>query len=763
MSATTRHASGFGGARTRNLLLAVLLPIALLAAYFAALGGADERSNALPALIVNNDEMVTQSNPDGTETQVVAGRLLVSWLTDSANIDRFDWRLVSPETAEQELAAGDAYVAVTIPEDFSSAVLSLSGGEPRSARIDITANQSSDWATGAVSQELFEGLTAEFGQTITSTVALGLADGMNESADGLQEAADGAHELAGGAGELGDGFDQFLDGNEQLAEGAGQAHDGAVQFSQGAGDLASGADEYVSGVSTFAGGVEEYVSGVGSYADGVGSYVEGVDTFAGGAQELASGIEQLDGGSAALQEGAGAFGDMADRLEEYGPGIAEVANALGQLGPVLDGLEEYDPAQLGVYCDQLEAVSPESAQECRDAVEQLVGAIDASGVDLDAIRSGLDQAVEQLDQLSGSGEGLGQLAEGIVQYTDGVSQLNDGAQQLSGGAGELIAGGAELTGGSQELGTAGQQLVDGGRQLVENGPQLVDGTQQLSDGASSLVDGLGELRDGQDQLIEGGQQLGDGIGELEDGATTMGDGLQEGADQARNAIGDPEEFAEVLSAPVEAETVREGAPGFGGVLGAIGTAVGIWLAALITALRRRIVTRDQLDSSASTLSIFLAAARRLTLPVAIVGVVLAVIPHVFLGAPWSGFLGSVLIALLAAVTVSAVHLLLAMLMGRRNAAIASVLLLLFQCLLIRGFFPLELRGAWVSTVAGFFPLPQAATAMQTVLAGGSAATVFACLAGLVLIAVIGLLLAVIALRRARRRPVDPLISGARAA
>lgn len=760
MSASTRpgsNATSFANARLRNLLVAILVPLALVGLYFAALGGANERSGTLPALIVNNDEMVTQANMDGTETQVVAGRLLVSWFTNTENVDQFDWQLASQESANDALAAGDAYVVLTIPEDFSASIASLSGGDPQGARVEIATSQSKDWLTGAVSQDLFDGLTAQFGQSVTNMIALGLVDGLNESAAGLQEAADGASQLADGAGQVDDGFAQFLTGSEQLAEGTGLAVDGAVQFSDGVGTFADGVGEYAGGVSAYVDGVNQYVGGVSQYSSGVEEYVDGVDQFAGGVQELASGFELLDEGSDDLQMAADELRSMGDQLTEYGPQIEQIATQLEQLSPLLGELVGFDPNALTPFCEDLEAVDPVTAQSCRDAVGQIID-IDTSGIDLGSIESDLANATDQLNAISEAGDGLGQLADGITQYTDGVSQLNDGAGQLSSGADALMSGGEQLSAASSDLSNGGEQLIDGGEQLVSGGSQLNDGASQLDDGATGLADGLGALYEGQQELNDGGAQLGEGIGDLEDGARTMAQGLQDGADQAENAIGDPETFAGIIAEPVVAETVVHNDPTFGGVLGAIGLAVGMWFAATITALRRQIVTEDMLESSASNATIFLAAARRLSIPVGIVALVLAIVPHVFLGAPWMGFLGSIGIAVFATGCVAALHLLFATLFRRRTAAIVSVALLLVQLILVRGFIPLEFSAPWVETVSGFMPVSQVVFGLQSIYAGGSAGSVFAAVVGLVLIGLLALGVTVVVLNRKRRVVVEPLAS-----
>ena len=201
-------------------------------------------------------------------------------------------------------------------------------------------------------------------------------------------------------------------------------------------------------------------------------------------------------------------------------------------------------------------------------------------------------------------------------------------------------------------------------------------------------------------------------------------------------------------------------PGFGGMLAALGLPLGVWLAGLVTALRRRIVTADLLESTASTPGLLLSAARRLVVPVAAVAGALALAVHLLAGAPWAGFFGTLLFALLMVGATTAAHLLFAVLWGRRTAAVASVVALVLQLLLVRGFVPLEWRPGWVAQLSGFLPLPQVAAGMQAVYAGGAPGTAISAAVGLGLVALALLAIAALALARARRASVARLLAPA---
>lgn len=737
MSGTQRTATGFTGARIRNIVIAVLLPLAIVGLYFAALSGSNQRDDALPVVLVNSDQMVEQANNDGTTTQVVAGRLLVTWLTDPENAGAYSWELVNAETAQQRLDDGTAYAAVEIPENFSAAVVSLGGGEPEAARINVTVSQSADWMTGEVTQQLFDGMTAEFGQQLTNQVAVGLADGLNDSADGLEQAADGAQQLADGAGELGSGFTQYQDGAQELADAGSQAADGASQLSDGASEFGDGVEQYVSGVDSYIDGVGQYASGadqlasgVTEFAGGIDTYTDGVGQYVDGVQQLADGLGQLDAGSGQLQDAAGQLNDIAGQLESNSGNIDQALAGLEQLSTLLSQLDSVDPSALTTYCDQLEAIDPAQADACRGAVEQLQNQLPGGTVDLGGVESELNSLIDQVGGVQDAGDQLGQLADGLTQYTEGVTASAQGASELSTAGDELVSGGGELSSGAGELSSgasqlsgASTQLSDAGGQLQDAGGQLTGGASELSSGAGELSDGLTQLADGQQQLVDGGDELGDGIQSLREGASTMSQSLQDGADQAKNAIGDPDAFADAVAQPVVAEVNGVHNPTFAGMLAALLLPIGIWLAGLIASLRRGLVTDEMLASSASTWSILLAATRRLAQPVLIVAGVVTLAQHVFFGVPWAGIGITILFALLGTAVTVALHLLFAACAKRRTAVLTSLVAMALQLLLVRGFFPLELRSGWVETVSGWAPLAQLAAGMQAGYAGASTGAV----------------------------------------
>lgn len=333
----------------------VLVPLAFAGFFVGALSQSDNALENIPAAIVNNDELITTTADDGTETTVYAGRLLVSELT-SGDAEGFTWKITNEEDAEEALAKGEVYAILTVPEDFSKSILSISGDDPVQADISIRTDDAHTYLGGAVAETVGSTMTATFGNVITANYIAGLFDGFSTLGDSLQDAADGAGELAdgassaaSGASELSTGVDKYTKGVESLSSGLGQLASQTKDLPK----LSAGVKQYTGGVSTISkqlaqvnaglqldptnpqllGALAQLTAGL-QQAAGAGpalaSGASGLPALTNGIGQIASGAQQLAGGSPALRSGvadlAGGLGDLASGTGTLADGLADGAD-----------------------------------------------------------------------------------------------------------------------------------------------------------------------------------------------------------------------------------------------------------------------------------------------------------------------------------------------------------------------------------------------------------------------------------------------------
>lgn len=383
----------------------IAVPLAVAGLVSGAFAGAENNVEAIPAVVVNNDEMVSMTMPDGTDQAVLAGRLLVTELTDPETAG-FQWTISNDEEAADLLASGDAYAVLTIPADFSASVTSLSGEAPTKANLDIRTDDAHGYLAGSVAQSVGDAMTTTFGRELTTQYLEGFYGN-----------------LAALGGSLGD------------------AADGATQVSSGVGSLAGGLGELSGGVASAASGATDAASGAYAYADGVAQYTNGVAQYTNGVDGVAGGLSQL----ATQTSGLGALGTgisgYTTAVDGYTAQLADVTARI---------LANQDPAALPGLYTELATVSG-----TLDAVAEQGAPLAQGAAGLTALESGIAQLSSGAEQLAGGSEvirgGGSDLAAGGDGLASGVDELAVGLGALSTGAADAASGATQLAGGADAL------------------------------------------------------------------------------------------------------------------------------------------------------------------------------------------------------------------------------------------------------------------------------------------------------------------------
>lgn len=375
---------------------ALLVPLALVGLALAAIGDDGEAAlDRIPAAVVNEDELLTTTGPDGEEQVVFAGRQLVTELT-APEAAGFDWRVTNAEEAEAALAAGEVYAVVTIPDDFSASVLTIGTPEAVQARLEVETDDAHSYLAGSVVQSVGESLAAQFGDVVTEQYVDGLLGGIDQLGSALGDASDGAAQIGDGNTELGTGLDALRVGAEQSTAGARSLADGLGAYTGGVSSLSSGLGQLESGAA----GLDQLTGAVGG--------------LAGGSAQLAGGLQALAPAIAASglpPEQQGAYQALVAAAQQLAGGAAQLN---GQMGPAIDGV------QSGI------AQSAAGARELAAGGPSLVSGADALADGLGALGTGAGEAA------AGSRE----LAAGAEELATGLA---DGAEQVPGATGSAVA------------------------------------------------------------------------------------------------------------------------------------------------------------------------------------------------------------------------------------------------------------------------------------------------------------------------------------
>ena len=364
--------------RLAALAAVMLVPLAFVGLFVSAVSQGNDAPGRIPAAIVNDDSLITSTAADGTETNVFAGRQLVTELTGPESAG-FDWTITNEEDAKAALKSGDVYAILTVPSDFSKSVVSLQSANPVKATLTVETDDAHSYLTGSLLQVVGQTMAGTFGRQITEQYITGLTSGLGELGTSLATAADGATRLGAGAGQLGDGASRLAEGADALGGGAGQLQNG----------------------------LRSYTGGVSSLSAGLGSLNSGAAALG----QLSSGVAQYTGGVATL---AGNTVPVLQQLQALTPDPAQAA----QIQQLIDGFAATT------------AAGSQLSQQTASAVSGLQGGIAQSAAGAAKLAAGGPALVD----------GAGGLASGASEISTGATALATGAADLATGAGTLSSG-----------------------------------------------------------------------------------------------------------------------------------------------------------------------------------------------------------------------------------------------------------------------------------------------------------------------------------
>lgn len=369
------------------IIAGVMTPLIIVGGLLGAMSAGDTALERVPVALVNNDELITETDEAGEETIIFASKPLVTELVTSEDL-AVDWLVTSSEQARELLASGDVYAIVEIPEDFSSAVTTLDTDNPQSATFTIITDSSHSYLAGILADQIGAGLAA------------GVSD---EFGSGIMEG------LFTAIVELSDAFDEIADGADTLADGVEEVSEAVSELDEGVEDLASGYEEFDDGLGTFSDGVTSLSDGL----DALGAGTSGLTDLSAGVKTYTDSITTLSAGLSGVK----ASGTVT------GPGLAT-------LNTLIDGL----------------ATAAAGGSTLSSQTSTALSGVTTGIIELDKGADALDDAGQDLAE--GSGDirtGLNELADGTAELAEGMVELSDGAREFSEGVTE---GAEELREGS---------------------------------------------------------------------------------------------------------------------------------------------------------------------------------------------------------------------------------------------------------------------------------------------------------------------------
>lgn len=325
------------------ILVAIVTPVIIIGGLLGALSSAGNGLERVPVALVNNDELIRETDEEGEETVIFASKPLVTELVTSEDF-AVDWLVTNSEQARALLASGDVYAIVEIPEDFSLAVTTLDSGAPQQATFTIITDSSRSYLAGVLSDQIGSALAAGVSDEFGSGIMEGLFAAIVDISDGFQDTADAAEKLASGMEEVSDGVSELASGYEEFDDGLGEFTAGTRGLSDGL-DALSASTSQLSQLSTGLSAIKDSGALTGNPAQPTLNTL--IDALAVAIPEVSNGIVALDKGADALADSSvdleAGSGDIRDGLSALAEGTEELSDGSRQFA---DGLAD-GAAELG--------------------------------------------------------------------------------------------------------------------------------------------------------------------------------------------------------------------------------------------------------------------------------------------------------------------------------------------------------------------------------------------------------------------------------
>ena len=670
----------------------IFIPLLYGALYLWAFWDPTGNLDQLPVALVNADQSATST--DGAV--VHAGADVAAQLVDSRAVA---WVVTDAKDAADGVRHGRYYFAVTIPEAFSTDVVSAGRADPTPAALMVTYNDTNSFLASTLGKSAMQQIRDAVSSAIGAQAVDQVLVGLGSARDGFAQASDGALTLSAASGQL-------ADGTTQLAAGADQAATGAAGLSAGSRTAATGATSLATGARQVSAGAMTLAAGAQAAADGSGHLAEGATTVAGGAASLSTNAASL---AAALNTASTGSAQLTAGATRVSAGVATTAAQVGALSAALPPLSS-TLADIGAYLGQ-RATGAGDADAAALAARLQTVSQPLTSLDTTAMAT-------QLDQLKAGAETVATAASSVQS---GVGRLGAGANQLAAGAESLSTGAGALASGAKDLASGTAQVAGGSDTLVTGATHLADSAVQLSSGITTLAGGSASVADGTSQVAAGAHQASDGAVQLGAGSQKLAAGLSTAAGQIPDdSAAAQEQRAGVIAAPVGlSSSYLAEAQGFGEGFAPFFIPLALFVGALITWLLMRPVPSRALATPASGVRATLAG----YLPAAVVGlaqvaVMLAVI-HYGVGLQMDTTLGTIAFTTLIALSFLALQQMLNAIFGPAVGKFVILALLMLQLASSGGTYPVQTTPEFFQAVHPFLPMSYAVDGLRQLITGGA--------------------------------------------
>jgi putative membrane protein len=392
----------------------ILMPLLYGAMYLWAFWNPFDKVNEIPAAIVNLDR-----GAENKGKPLHAGEEVTKTLLESDELDLIE---MSASEAASKLANGSIYYTVTIPEDFSAAIVSAEGDNPEKTNIQFDFNDSNSYLATIIGEDASQQVVNKINNAIGGKAVEQVLVSVQDSGTELEKAVAGSGKLASGLGKAKKGTNKLSAGSKKLNNGLSKAKSGGAKLAKGTGELKSKLDAIVTPAL----------------------------------RDLERGGDLKPVKTQATQ--------LVEQAEALEPAIVtfEGAPLSGAIDVAVETLRQSDDQSVREVGNELHRATVSFEAQSRDVRHQtdtLASQLQQLDSKLTAQGGGdLERQLEQIDKA---------IATEVKKLRNGINKLNGGAEELSSGLGKLESGSSRLVKGVTKLNAGNKKLLKGANELHE--------------------------------------------------------------------------------------------------------------------------------------------------------------------------------------------------------------------------------------------------------------------------------------------------------
>lgn len=415
------------------LIFLTLVPLIYVGFFLAGYWDPYGQLDKLPVAVVNLDEGATID-----DESIHIGDDFVDQLKKGKELN---FQFVSAKTAKKGLKAGDFYMVISIPKDFSKNITTLMDKTPKPAKLLYEVNPGKNYVASQITTTAVEKMETKINASVTKFYSETILTKFQDVSTGFTEAGTGAQKLYDGTVDAKSGSVKLTDGIQSLDEGAQKLKIGSTKLSAGQESLSSGVNALTTGSNSLYKGLQQLTESEHSLQSGMDQVNQGISSWSNGNTKLVQGQEQA----------ASAASNLKEQLAQY----------------VTD--------------------HPEAKQDQK--FKQIIALSEALSVAETTLKAGQDQVGVAAKKIA---TGQATLQTGMATFGAKLTQATEGAKQLHAGTTEFASGFTKWMAGYTTLNTGITTLASGIGQESSGLIKLQDGLSSLAAGSNELATKLNE-------------------------------------------------------------------------------------------------------------------------------------------------------------------------------------------------------------------------------------------------------------------------------